>query len=368
MRIEKIELRYIKMKLIQPFRTSFETKEYVEHLIIKIESEGIIGWGECVADLNPFYSYETINTSWHILNDFIIPKIIKKKVFSIQNEINSWKQIRGHQMAKAAMEAALWDLFAKYQNISLSKLMKGTKNKIDVGVSIGIHNSEKILLNKIENFLKIGYKRIKIKIKPDYDLIPLKLIRKFFPDILLQADANSSYSLKQIKHIKKFDEFNLLMIEQPLDYQDIYQHSKLQKILKTPICLDESINSLNDTVTALELKACRIINIKPGRVGGFSEAIKIHNYCLKNKIPVWCGGMLETGIGRAGNIALASLKNFKLPADISASNRYFQKDLIEPEFEISSDGTIEVPLKIGIGVEVNNKLLEKFTLRKIIFK
>lgn len=368
MRIEQIELRQIKMELVHPFKTSMGTDYFVEHIIIKIKSEGITGWGECVAEGNPFYSYETVETSWHIMKDFIIPTILSKKILSIKDAINRWTNIRGHRMAKAGIEAALWDLFAKKDNVSLSKLMGGKKNKIDVGVSIGIQKSEKDLLKKIEGYISEGYKRIKIKIEPGYDIKPVKSIRKNFPDILLQVDANSAYSLKNMDRIKKLDEFNLLLIEQPLGYEDIYQHSKLQKMLNTPICLDESIHSLDDAIASIELDACQIINIKPGRVGGFTESIKIHNYCMKNKIPVWCGGMLETGIGRAGNVALASLKNFTLPGDISGSKRYFLQDIVEPEFVVDKDGTMKVPQKDGIGVEVNEKLLEKFTIKKELFR
>jgi O-succinylbenzoate synthase len=237
-----------------------------------------------------------------------------------------------------------------------------------VGVSIGIQNSESELLKKVEGYLKEGYKRIKIKIEPEQDIKPVQAIRKVFPDIKLQVDANSAYKINNLNRIKKLDDFNLLLIEQPLGYDDIFQHSKLQRELRTPICLDESIHSLDDTITAIELDACRIINIKPGRVGGFLESIRIHNYCLKKNIPVWCGGMLETGIGRAGNVALASLKNFTLPGDISASKRYFKQDIVEPEFVVQNDGTMNVPNSSGIGVEVNQKLLEKFTVRKETFR
>lgn len=368
MKIESVELRHIKMELVSPFKTSMGTDFFVEHIIIKVESEGITGWGECVAEANPFYSYETVKTSWHILKDFIIPTIIGKSFSKIEDTINRWNHIRGHRMAKAGLEASLWDLLAKRKNVSLSKLMGGIRKRIDVGVSIGIQKSEKDLIKKVEDYIQQGYKRIKIKIQPGYDIKPVKAIRKYFPNIILQVDANSAYSLKDISRIKKLDEFNLLLIEQPLGYEDIYQHSKLQRELKTPICLDESIHSLDDTIAAIELDACRVINIKPGRVGGFSESIKIHNYCMRHKIAVWCGGMLETGIGRAGNVALASLKNFTLPGDISASKRYFEQDIVEPEFMVDKDGTMKVPEGVGIGVEVDKKLLTKFTVSKELFR
>jgi len=367
MRIEIIELRHIKMKLVSPFTTSMGTEYEVEHIIVRVDSNGITGWGECVADKAPFYSYETVYTAWHILSDFIIPSILGKDISSIDDFIILTNKIRGHRMAKAGLEATLWDLFAKSKNISLSKLFDGTKNKIDVGVSIGIQNSENELIKKVESYLNDGYKRIKIKISPGNDIQLIKAFRKVYPDILLQVDANSSYELKHINIFKEMDEYKLLLIEQPLGYEDIYEHSKLQRELKTPICLDESIHSLDDTRAAIELDSCRIINIKPGRVGGFNESKLIHEYCTSNKIPVWCGGMLESGIGRAGNIALSSLPNFTLPGDISASKRYFKEDIVEPEFVVNKDGTMDVPTNPGIGVEMNLKKLEEVTLRKQIF-
>ncbi len=368
MKIEKIEIRHIKMKLISPFESANRIENFEEHIIIKVDSEGICGWGECVAQSNPSYTYETLKTAWHILTEFIIPQILNKNFKSLEEIISTWAWIRGHNMAKAGIEAALWDLFSKVENVSLSKYLEGNKNKIEVGVSIGIQSSNEKMLKTINEYLQEGYKRIKIKIKPGTDVEIVSEIRKEFPNILLQVDANSSYQLSDLEIFKKLDEFNLLMIEQPLAHDDIYQHSKLQKQIQTPICLDESITSLNDTTTAIELDACKIINIKPGRVGGFTESKKIHDYCLEKNIPVWHGGMLESGIGRAGNIALASLPNFMLPADISASKRYFEEDIIEQPFEISKDGTINVPDKPGIGVDVNLKNLEKVTVKSEVFK
>ena len=368
MHIDKIELRHIKMELVSPFTTSMGTEYAEEHIIIRIDAEGIIGWGECVAEGNPFYSYETVQTAWHILQDFLIPSILGKNISSIDEAIKSYSKVRGHMMAKAGLEAALWDVFAKSKNISLSKMLDGTRNKIDVGVSIGIQKSESVLLKKVSNYLDEGYKRIKIKISPGYDIQIVKALRKEFPDILLQVDANSAYTLNDINIFKEMDDYNLLLIEQPLGYEDIYDHSKLQRELKTPICLDESIHSLDDTRAAIELDSCRIINIKPGRVGGFTESKLIHDYCASKKIPVWHGGMLESGIGRAGNVALASLPNFTLPGDISASKRYYKEDIVEPEFFVNKDGTMNVPTKSGIGVEVNAKKLEQVTVRKKEFK
>jgi O-succinylbenzoate synthase len=368
MKINKIELRHTKMELVSPFTTSMGTEYDEEHIMVRVDADGITGWGESVAEGTPFYSYETVQTAWHILQDFLIPSILEKDISSIDEAILSYSRVRGHMMAKAGLEAALWDLFAKSKNISLSKMLGGTKDKVEVGVSIGIQNSESELVKKVQSYLNESYKRIKIKISPGYDIQFVKALIKEFPDILLQVDANSAYELKHINLFKEMDHYNLLLIEQPLGYEDIYDHSKLQRELKTPICLDESIHSLDDTRAAIELDSCRVINIKPGRVGGFTESKLIHDYCKSKNIPVWCGGMLESGIGRAGNVALASLPNFTLPGDISASKRYYKEDIVEPEFTVNKDGTMDVPTKPGIGVEVNMKRLDKVTVNKKEFK
>jgi o-succinylbenzoate synthase len=368
MLIEKIELRHTKMELVSPFTTSMGTEYDEEHIMVRVDADGISGWGESVAEGTPFYSYETVPTAWHILQDFLIPSILGKDIKSIDEAISLYSKVRGHMMAKAGLEAALWDVFAKSKKVSLSQLLGGTRNKIDVGVSIGIQSNPEELIKKVEGYLTEGYKRIKIKISPGNDIQYVKALRKNFPDILLQVDANSAYKLKHIDLFKSMDNYNLLLIEQPLGYEDIYDHSKLQRELKTPICLDESIHSLDDTRAAIELNSCRVINIKPGRVGGFTESKLIHDYCASKNIPVWCGGMLESGIGRAGNVALASLPNFTLPGDISASKRYFKEDIVEPEFIVNKDGTMDVPTKPGIGVEVNMKGLERVTVHKKEFK
>jgi o-succinylbenzoate synthase len=367
MKIDRIELRHIKMELVSPFTTSMGTEYDEEHIIVRVDAEGITGWGESVAEGTPFYSYETVATAWHILKDFLIPSILGKNISGIDVALNSYKKVRGHMMAKAGLEAALWDLFAKSRGISLSKLLGGSREKIDVGVSIGIQESPAELLRKIDGFLLEGYKRIKIKISPGNDIQFIRAVRKEHPEILFQVDANSAYELEYIDLFRKMDEYNLLLIEQPLAYDDIYDHSKLQREIKTPLCLDESIHSAADTRAAIELESCRVINIKPGRVGGFTESKLIHDYCASKKIPVWCGGMLESGIGRAGNAALASLQNFSLPGDISASRRYYKEDIVCPEFTVNSDGTMDVPAGPGIGVEINMQMLDKVTVSKITF-
>ena len=368
MRIERIELRHVKLILVSPFVTSMGTEYDEEHIIVRVDADGVTGWGESVAEGTPFYSYETVPTAWHILNDFLIPSVLGKDLSGIDEAIAGYAKVRGHMMAKAGLEAALWDAFAKTKGISLSNMIGGTRKKIDVGVSIGIQDSVAGLIKKVEGYIAEGYKRIKIKIAPGLDMQFVEALRKEFPNLLLQVDANSAYTLDDIDLFKKMDHYNLSLIEQPLGYEDIYDHSKMQRELKTPICLDESIHSLDDTRAAIELDSCRIINIKPGRVGGFTESKLIHDYCASMNIPVWCGGMLESGIGRAGNVALASLPNFTLPGDISASKRYYKTDIVEPEFVVNPDGTMDVPVKPGIGVEVNMRELDKVTVRSVAQK
>jgi O-succinylbenzoate synthase len=363
MKIERIELRHVKLELVAPFETSMGIETHEEHIIVRVDSEGLTGWGESVAEGTPFYSPETVQTAWHVLKDFFIPDILGKDLTSVDQAIELWDRVRGHRMAKAGLESALWDLFAKSKGISLSAALGGSRTRINVGVSIGLQSSPEVLLRKVDGYLKEGYQRIKIKIAPGRDLQLVKAIRSQYPDILLQVDANSAYELSDVDLFRAMDNEGLSLIEQPLGYDDIYEHSKLQRELKTSICLDESIHSLADTKAAIELGSCRIINIKPGRVGGFTESIKIHNYCQAHQIPVWHGGMLESGIGRAGNVALASLQNFVLPGDISASSRYYTEDIVDPPFVVASDGTMEVPTAPGIGVTVVPKQLEKVTVR-----
>lgn len=368
MRIERVELRHIKMDLVSPFVTSMGVEYDEEHIIVRVDAEGVTGWGESVAEGTPFYSYETVPTAWHILKDFLIPSILGKDLKTVDDAIAGYSKVRGHMMAKAGLEAALWDAFAKTEGIPLSKRLGGVRDKIDVGVSIGIQDSVPGLIKKVEGYLAEGYKRIKIKIAPGLDMQFVEALRRNFPGVLLQVDANSAYTLNDVALFKEMDRFDLSLIEQPLGYEDIFDHSKLQREIKTPICLDESIHSLDDTRAAIELNSCRIINIKPGRVGGYTESKLIHDYCASMGIPVWHGGMLESGIGRAGNVALASLPNFTLPGDISASKRYYKQDIVEPEFVVNPDGTMDVPKKPGIGVDVNMNMLDFVTVRSEAFK
>jgi len=367
MRIEKVELRQTKMELVSPFETSLGVELFEEHIIVRIDGDGVSGWGEVVVEPSPSYSYEILTTAWHILGDFLIPSILGKEFPNLETALEPYKWIRGHRMAKAGVEAALADAFAKSKGISLSAFLGGTRKHINVGVSVGLQSSPAKLVNVITEYLQDGYKRIKIKIAPGRDLELVKAVRKEYPNIQLQVDANSAYTLNDIEMLQALDDYNLQLIEQPLGYDDIYDHSLLQPKLKTPLCLDESIYNVSDTKAAIALGSCKIINIKPGRVGGYTESIRIHDYCAAKNIPVWHGGMDESGIGRGGNVALASLPNFVLPGDISASKRYYKVDIVEPEFVIDKDGTMEVPTKPGIGVEVNMKELDKVTVRKVVY-
>lgn len=366
MPIDRIELRELSMPLTAPFETSFGVETDRHCLIVRVDADGLTGWGECPVEASFGYSYETTTTAWHALKDFLASQLLGKPV-DVAATVEIGALMRGHNMARHGLEAALWDIVAQSKNISFSKALGGTRHRVAVGVSIGIQESADTLIEKIENYLAQGYGRIKIKIKPGYDLEIVKRVRAKFPKILLQVDANSAYRLPDVPLFEAMDDYTLLLIEQPFGWDDIYEHSKLQPHLHTPICLDESIHSLGHAVMAIDLGACKIINIKPARVGGFTESRRIHDLCQSRKLPVWCGGMLETGIGRAGNIALASLANFTLPGDISASNRYYAEDIAEPLFTLNPDSTLTVPTAPGLGVTVNMKNLDKYTIRKEVF-
>jgi O-succinylbenzoate synthase len=368
MRINRIELRHTKMELVSPFETSLGVEVYEEHIIVRVDGDGVTGWGECVVEPTPSYSYETLQTAWHVLRDFVIPGVLGKDISYIDDALATYAWVRGHRMARAGLEAALSDALAKARGVSLSAFLGGTRSRIPVGVSVGLQSSSAELVRVIAGYLDDGYKRIKIKIAPGRDLALVTAVRKAFPDIQLQVDANSAYTLKDIDMLRALDGFQLQLIEQPLGYDDIYDHSLLQRELKTPICLDESIYTVSDTKAALELGSCRIINIKPGRVGGYTESKRIHDFCQSKGIPVWHGGMDESGIGRGGNVALASLPNFTLPGDISASKRYYKEDIVDPPFEVAADGTMAVPTKPGIGVEVLTDRLERVTVRREEFR
>ncbi|MBP0726455.1 o-succinylbenzoate synthase [Bacillus sp. RG28] len=363
MKIKEVILRHMKLDLLHPFTTSFATEYDREFILVEVKSEdGISGFAESVAMLDPLYNEETVKTNWHMLEDYLIPILLKNEI-SHPDELSEkyYSYIRGNYMAKAAIEGAVWDLYAKKQNASLSSLLGGTKKEIDVGVSIGIKDSFDETLQTIEERLEEGYKRFKLKIKPGWDVELIDEVRKVYPDIPLMADANSAYTLQDIDKLVALDDYQLMMIEQPLAYNDIIDHADLQARLKTPICLDESIHSLDDARKAIKLGSCKIINIKIGRVGGLTQSRKIHDLCQENDIPLWCGGMLESGIGRAHNIAITSLPNFTLPGDTAASSLYWAEDIIQPEVTVEN-GTILVPTSPGIGYDPDMEKISKYTL------
>jgi len=364
MRIDRVTLREIRMPLVHFFETSFGRTTERNIVLVEIDAEGTHAWGECVAGEHPFYSEESYETAWYALKEYLAPALLGKQFDSARVVPALLQRVRGHRMAKASLENAVWEAEALQKKVPMWKLIGGTRTEIDCGVSIGIQDTVDQLLGKIETELSAGYQRIKVKCKPGWDVDVFRRIREHWPKILLSCDANSAYTLADIDHLKRFDEFNLLMIEQPLWNDDFYFHARLQRELKTRICLDEAIRSARDAEAAIELKACGIINIKVGRVGGMSEAIAVHDVAKESGIPVWCGGMLETGIGRAHNIALSTLPNFSLPGDVSASKRYWKEDIIEPDVTVSPRGTITVPQSAGRGYEVKRDLIERLTVRK----
>ncbi len=362
--IDAIHLREINLPLAYPFETSFGLTTGRRILLVELEGEGLSAWGECVAGEHPYFSDEMIDTAWIITETELAPRLLDAEVRSGGSCPDIFKQVRGHRMAKAALENAVWDLEAQIDNMPLAELLGGTRSVIPCGVSIGIQKTPEELMEKIAMELAAGYQRIKLKCKPGWDVSIFEAVRKRWPDIMLSCDANSAYRMRDFDHIAGWDVFNLLMIEQPLWYDDFYFHAMLQKRLETPICLDESIRNRRDALAAIDMESCGIVNIKVGRVGGFSEAIAVHNAAAERGIPVWCGGMLETGIGRAHNIALSSLSNFSLPGDVSASKRYWAEDIIEPEVTVSPAGEIVVPTSAGSGYVVRKDRIEALTVRR----
>ena len=362
--IDAVHLREINMPLAFPFETSFGLTTTRRILLVEIESGGMTAWGECVAGEHPYFSDECIDTAWIVTENEACASSAGQGDRRRRELSELFRQVRGHRMAKAALENAVWELEAQKKRLPLAKLLGGTRSVIPCGVSIGIQTSPAALMEKIAEELEAGYRRIKLKCKPGWDTKIFETVRARWPEILLSCDANSAYRIVDFDHIVEWDQFKLLMIEQPLWYDDFYFHSMLQKRLQTAICLDESIRNRRDALAAIAMESCRIINIKVGRVGGFSEAIAVHNAAAERGIPVWCGGMLETGIGRAHNIALSSLENFSLPGDVSASARYWAEDIIEPEVTVSARGEIEVPRGIGCGFTVLRDRIEALTVRR----
>jgi O-succinylbenzoate synthase len=364
MLIRTIALREIRLPLIHFFETSFGRTTERRIILVRVTgSDGADGWGECVAGEGPFYSDEWADTAWPTLKEFLAPMVIGRDVESAESVWDLMKAVRGHRMAKAAIETACWDLEARRAGVPLWKHLGGVQAEIACGVSIGIQDSPEQLIEKIQKELDAGYQRIKIKIKPGWDLDIVRKVRERFPEIHLMGDANSAYTLADVLLFKALDEFNLMMLEQPLAHDDMFDHAELQKQIETPICLDESVKTPADAEHAIALRACKIINVKLGRVGGHAQAKKVESAARENGIPVWCGGMLESGIGRAHNIAMATLPGFTLPGDVSASARYWNQDIIAPEVTVSPRGTIAAPAEPGIGFEVNLRRIDQLTVR-----
>jgi len=365
MKIDSITLHHISMPLVAPFETSFGREIDRQCVLITLQSEGLTGYGECVATRDPGYNYETTGTAMHILKEFVAPLLLGQDVIDASDFQKRVEGIRGHHLAKAGVEMALWDLLGKRDGKSLKEMFGGTREKVDVGVSIGIQESAEALVRTVAGYLDAGYRRVKIKIKPGREVDETSAVRKAYPDLRLQVDANSAYTLDTADVLKQIDDLNLLLIEQPLFEDDIWDHRKLQAEFKTPICLDESVITPRHARYALEMEACKIINIKPARVGGLSQGIAIHDYCVERGVPVWCGGMLEIGVGRASNLALASLPGFVLPGDISASDRYYTRDITNERFTLNDDSTITVPTGHGLGVTIDEAALKEFTLSTV---
>ena len=361
-KLERMSLFLVELPLVSPFVTSFGEERTKQALLVSLTADGIMGWGECVAGSGPWYSPETVETARYVISEHIRPLLASHKTVAHPSELpRLFSVIRGHPMAKAAVEAAVWDIFARAQKKPLYQVLGGTKEEVPAGVSVGIQPDIPTLLSTVEQFLAEGYQRIKLKIKPGWDLEPVRAVREKFPDVLLSVDANAAYKSEDWETLRELDSLNLLMLEQPLGFDDLLEHARLGQMLSTPICLDESIDSAHRAWEALELSACRIINVKQGRVGGITETLKIHEMAVAKRIPLWCGGMLETGIGRALNVHLATLPGFTLPNDISATKRYFREDIADPPFELHH-GFIPVPKRPGLGVEINwDRLLRSCT-------
>lgn len=364
MNIAFIALRELRMKLIAPFETSFGTTFDRRILLVEVGADGLTGWAEITTQEEPYYNAETTETAWHVFSDFVVPSVLGKTIENATEVPGMLKAIRGNEMARAAIENALWDIEAQQKGMSLSKLLGGTRQEIASGVSLGIQADTAVLLATIEKELAHGYQRIKLKIKPGKDVAVVEAVRKRFPDIRLMVDANSAYRPADAPLLQRLDPFNLMMIEQPLNWDDIFLHAALQRQLRTPLCLDECIHNAGHAEAAIELGACRVINIKLGRVGGHSEARRVHDVCRSRDIPVWCGGMLESGVGRAHNVAMSTLPGFVLPGDVSASRRYWDGDIIEPEVEVGPQGTIGVSHTPGLGYAVRRKRVEQLTVRE----
>jgi len=362
MKIEQVVLHYIEMEYRTTFRASRWSATSREAVIVEVRADGLVGWGECVAPSVPTYCSECAKINWLVLKEYIVPAMLGAELGEIDDYHGAVEHVTGHHMAKAGFEMALWDLAGKRDGVSLQAMLGGSGDRVNVGVSVGIQETPEKLLERVNYFLGLGYRRVKLKIGPGRDVCDVAIVRREHPGLMLQADANSAYKLADVGHLRQLEEYGLVLLEQPLANDDIIDHATLQRQLAMPICLDESIHSVDDTRKALEIGACRIINIKPGRVGGLREAKRIHDYCLQRNIPVWMGGMAETGIGRAANVGMASLPGFTLPGDISASSKYFFRDIVEKPFAMNADSTLCVPREPGLGMEVDAQALQSVRL------
>jgi len=365
MKIERIELHHVEMPLVHPFETSFGRELTRPCILVAVHSGGLTGWGECTAGAGPWFSSETIETAWHVLRDFLIPAVLGQDVTSPADVVARFRRVRGHPIARAGLENAVWALMAQAQEVPLAHLLGGNRDRVPVGVSVGIEPTLEALLDRVAQHVDEGYGRVKLKIKPGWDVDVVGAVRERWPDLPLQVDANCAYTPADAATLQELDQFDLLLIEQPLHHEDIVDHAKLQTQLQTPLCLDESIRSPEHARWALDIGACQVINIKVGRVGGLTAARQIHDLCAERGVPVWCGGMLETNVGRATNVALASLPNFRLPGDISASARYYREDIAEPNFVLNDDSTLSVPTEPGLGVQVISDRLTACRLRRL---
>ena len=367
MRIERIDLKLVRLPLVRPFQTSSSRKVHLDHILVRVQAGGWTGWGECASPSDPFYCPETTETCWHLLKDFLAPAVLGRDWATISELVGSYHLVKGNRFAKAGLEMACWDLLARTQGVPLHVLIGGTRSEILSGVSLGIEGRVEVLFDQIDRYLEEGYRRIKLKIAPGWDVAVVRQVRERYPSIALQVDANSAYTLNDIPTLRALDEFGLLLIEQPLAHDDIIDHARLQAELKTPICLDESIHSADDARKAIDLGACRVINIKVSRVGGLLEARRVHDICQARGVPVWCGGMHEFGIGRAANVAVAALQGFTLPGDVSGSDKYYAEDIVEPPIR-ASEGAIRVFDGPGLGVEPVEERIEARTLRTLVIK
>ena len=362
MRIDRIDLMVVELPLIRPFVTSSSRRTHLRHVLVKARADGIVGWGECASPVDPYYCPETTETCWHILKDFLVPAVIGTKWRTIDQFVAGYQRVKGNNFAKAGLEMAAWDLMSQAQGIALHRALDGTRKQIHSGVSLGIENDTGKLLALIEQYLGEGYRRIKLKIAPGHDVDVIESVRRSFPDVPLMADANSAYTLDAVDSLRHLDQFNLLMIEQPLAHDDIVDHATLQRQLKTPICLDESIHSAEDARKALDLGSAGVINIKVSRLGGLREAKRVHDLCYARGVPVWCGGMHEFGVGRAANVAISTLPGFTIPGDVSGSDKYYRQDIVEPPI-LAPGGAIDAPSRAGLGFRPRQDAIDEHTIR-----